>query len=120
MVSLRTERTGVDNTIFVSTKGYAQHAPRIKIAKETTKGVNWGTGVWHKVRLERKGSGGTIKVFFDDMTKPIMIAEDTNFKSGYVGFGSFDDTGMVDEINIWGPSLETKKTEFYHRATSVQ
>ena len=32
MVSLRSEKTGVDNTIFVSTKGYAQHAPRIKIA----------------------------------------------------------------------------------------
>jgi hypothetical protein len=32
MVSLRTEVTGVDNTIFVSTKGYAQHAARIKIA----------------------------------------------------------------------------------------
>ncbi len=31
-VSLRSEKTGVDNTIFVSTKGYAQHAPRIKIA----------------------------------------------------------------------------------------
>jgi hypothetical protein len=32
MVSLRRQRTGVDSTIFVSTKGYAQHAPRIKIA----------------------------------------------------------------------------------------
>ena len=32
MVSLRSEKTGVDNTIFVSTKGYGQHAPRIKIA----------------------------------------------------------------------------------------
>ncbi len=32
MVSLRRDLTGVDNTIFVSTKGYAQHAPRIKIA----------------------------------------------------------------------------------------
>jgi hypothetical protein len=32
MVSLRSEKTGVDNTIFVSTKGYAQHSPRIKIA----------------------------------------------------------------------------------------
>src|SRR5437764_6916739 len=88
-------------------------APRIKIAKETTKGVNWGTGVWHKVRLERKGSGGTIKVYFDDMNKPIMVAEDTNFKSGYVGFGSFDDTGMVDDVRIWAPSLERKKTEFF-------
>ena len=93
-------------------------APRIKIAKETTKGVNWDLGVWHKVRLERKGSDRTIKVYFDDMNKPIMTAEDTNFKSGYVGFGSFDDTGMVDEIKIWGPSLETKKTEFYQRANT--
>jgi len=95
-------------------------APRIKIAKETTKGVNWGLGIWHKVRLERKGSDGTIKVFFDDITKPIMTAEDTNFKSGYVGLGSFDDTGMIDDIKIWGPSLETKKTEFFQRATSTQ
>jgi hypothetical protein len=32
MSSLRRDETGVDNTIFVSTKGRAQHAPRIKIA----------------------------------------------------------------------------------------
>ncbi|MCC6778819.1 MAG: hypothetical protein IT537_19700 [Hyphomicrobiales bacterium] len=32
MVSLRTDRTGVDNTVFVSTKGYGRHAARIKIA----------------------------------------------------------------------------------------
>ena len=91
-------------------------APRIKIARQTTKGVNWGLGIWHKVRLEHKGSDGSVKVFFDDMTKPIMTAEDTTFKSGYVGFGSFDDTGMVDNIKIWGPSAETKKTEFFQRA----
>ncbi len=32
MVSLRKNLTGVENTIFVSTKGYARHAARIKIA----------------------------------------------------------------------------------------
>jgi hypothetical protein len=32
MVSLTPTETGIENTIFVSTKGYAQHAPRIKIA----------------------------------------------------------------------------------------
>lgn len=32
MVSLTREETGIQNTIFVSTKGYAQHAARIKIA----------------------------------------------------------------------------------------
>jgi hypothetical protein len=89
--------------------------PRIKIAKETTKGVNWGLNVWHKVRLERITADGSIKVFFDDMTKPIMVAEDKSFAKGYIGFGSFDDTGKVDNIRIWGPSMETKKTTFFQK-----
>jgi hypothetical protein len=84
-------------------------APRKNFAKETTKGVNWGLGVWHHVKLERTTSDGMIKVYFDDMTKPIMIAQDTTFKTGGIGFGSFDDTGRVDNIKIWGPSVEDKK-----------
>ncbi len=88
-------------------------APRIKIAKETTQGVNWGLEAWHKLRLERKASDGSIKVYFDDLTKPIMVAEDKTFVSGYIGFGSFDDTGKVDNIKIWGPSVETKKAGFF-------
>jgi hypothetical protein len=91
------------------------NAPRTNIAKETTKGVNWGLGVWHQVRLERKSSDGSIKVYFDNMEKPIMVAEDKTFRSGYIGFGSFDDTGMVDNIRIWGPSIETKRMEFFAR-----
>ena len=92
-----------------------KNAPRTKIARETTKGVNWGLNVWHKVRLERKVTDGTIKVYFDDLTKPIMLAENKTFGAGYVGFGSFDDTGKVDNIRIWGPSVETKRTEFFKR-----
>jgi len=78
--------------------------------------VNWGLNVWHKVRLERDTKAGAIRVYFDDLSKPIMIAEDKNFTSGYIGFGSFDDTGMIDNIRIWGPAVETKKTEFFNRA----
>ena len=89
--------------------------PRTKIARETTKGVEWGRGVWHTVRLERKASDGAIKVYFDDMSKPIMLAEDKTFGAGYVGFGPFDDTGMIDNIKIWGPSIESKKTEFFQK-----
>ena len=92
------------------------NAPRTNIAKETTKGVNWGLGVWHKVRLERSVASGSIKVYFDDMTKPIMLAEDRTFGAGQIGFGSFDDTGMVDNIRIWSPSVETRKTGFFKAA----
>ena len=40
MVSLGRDLTGVDNTIFVSTKGYAQHAARIKIAIDPPDALN--------------------------------------------------------------------------------
>ena len=92
------------------------NAPRKNFAKETTKGVNWGLGVWHKVRLERNIAAGSIKVYFDDMTKPIMMAEDKTFGTGQIGFGSFDDTGMVDNIRIWSPSVEAKQTGFFKAA----
>ena len=87
--------------------------PRTNIAKKTTKGVNWGLGLWHKVRLERKVSDGSVRVFFDDMKEPIMLAEDKTFGAGYIGFGSFDDTGMVDNIRIAGNKVQKKKIEFF-------
>jgi hypothetical protein len=85
-------------------------APRTKIAQRTTKGVNWGLGVWHKVRLERRLASGTVKVYFDDLEHPIMEAEDKTFGAGQIGFGSFDDTGMVDNIRVWAPSIDAKHT----------
>jgi hypothetical protein len=82
--------------------------PRTKVATETTKGVNWGLNVWHRVRVERTIGDGMIKVYFDDLKQPIMVAEDRTFGAGYVGFGSFDDTGMIANVRIWGPAMETK------------
>jgi hypothetical protein len=90
---------------------------REKIAKETTGGIKWGTtNDWHKVRLERKISDGSIKVYFDDLSKPIMVAEDKTFDLGYLGFGSFDDTGKVGNIKVWAPKMEKRKTGFYQPA----
>ena len=65
------------------------------------------------MRLERYAATGSIKVYFDDMVEPIMTAEDKSFATGQIGFGSFDDTGMVDNIRIWAAKMETKKTEFF-------
>ncbi len=91
-------------------------APRLAIAKEVSSGVTWGQDTWHKVRLERKLADGTIQVYFDDLTKPIMRAEDKTFGAGYIGFGSFDDLGKIDNIKIYGPSMETRAMKFFKRA----
>ena len=90
-----------------------KNAPRTNIAKQTTQGVDWGLGVWHKVRIERNVATGSIRVFFDDMAKPIMVAEDKTFGAGYIGFGSFDDTGMIDNVRISGSSVETRPAAFF-------
>jgi len=85
-------------------------APREKFAKETTKGVNWGLGVWHKLRVERKASDGTVRVWFDDMNKAIMTGEEKTFGPGAIGFGSFDDTGKVANIRVWAKEKPEAKT----------
>jgi len=87
--------------------------PRVAIAQKTTKGVNWGLGVWHHVRIERTLQDGAIRVFFDDLNDPIMVAQDTHFDYGRVGFGSFDDTGMVTNIRIWAPAKAPQRSGFF-------
>jgi hypothetical protein len=85
-------------------------APRLKFGKEVTAGAQWGLDVWHHVRVERKASDGSVRVFFDDMTKPIMQASDKTFGTGAVGFGSFDETGKIANIRIWSANMEKKET----------
>ncbi|MEQ9437787.1 MAG: hypothetical protein RIG62_02020 [Cyclobacteriaceae bacterium] len=88
--------------------------PRIAIGEKVSDGVDWGEkNQWHKVKIERTLEDGSIKVYFDDMTTPIMEATDTHFTEGYIGFGSFDDTGMIDNIKIWGPKASSPPEAFF-------
>lgn len=89
--------------------------PRTKISTTTTDGVNWGLEVWHRVRLERNSGTGTIKLYFDDLETPVMEATDKTFGEGAIGFGSFDDTGKVKNIRIWGPKMERTATPAFER-----
>jgi len=87
--------------------------PRKNFAAKTTQGVQWGSEKWHHVRLERNASEGSIKVFYDDMKAPIMEAADKTFATGRIGFGSFDDSGRVDNVRIWAPKVETSEKTFF-------
>ena len=85
------------NQIFI-----VNHAPRTKISITTTPGTPWSDD-WHQARIIRDVDSGQITVFFDDLTKPAMTANDTTFTSGLLGFGSFDDIGDFDDIRIYVP-----------------
>ncbi|MHC4719868.1 MAG: 3-keto-disaccharide hydrolase [Planctomycetota bacterium] len=74
---------------------------RVSIAKTRTEGTKWDDN-WHTIRLLRDVDKGTIEVFLDDMTKPIMTAVDKSLTSGRIGVGSFDDTGRFDDLRLHG------------------
>lgn len=103
-VHLATKADAHANSIFL-----VNDAPRVSIAQERTDGTDWGTG-YHTIRIERDASAGTIAVYYDDMSKPVMKTTDKTFTHGGIGFGSFDDTGMIDDVRIWGkPAAPTTK-----------
>ena len=44
---------------------------------------------------------------------PSLSARDKTFAAGWIGVGSFDDTGKVSRIRIWSPEFVSKNVDFY-------
>lgn len=84
------------NQIFI-----VNGADRKKISTTSTTGTSWDDK-WHNVRITRDVASGAIAIYFDDMKKPIMTAEDKTFTWGQVGLGSFDDSGNWDDVKVYG------------------
>jgi hypothetical protein len=82
--------------------------PRVSIAQERTKGTPW-TDDWHHVRVVRNVKTGQIAVYFDDMERAVMSAQDDHFTHGRLGVGSFDDTAQFDDIHVWGQAHSSGK-----------
>ena len=85
-------------------------APRKSFAPISPSGIDWGSD-WQHVRLEREGDA--IRVFYQDMRKPVLEANNSEFKSGYVGVGSFDDTGKIDNIRVWAAEATDGKLPLF-------
>ena len=77
--------------------------------------VTWSDGEWHRVRIERSVAFGVIKVYVDNMDAPIMQAEDVSFGTGYIGFGAFDDSGMIDNISVRAPYVMNSKQGIFKK-----
>jgi hypothetical protein len=43
----------------------------------------------------------------------IQEANDKTFGKGYMGFGSFDDSGKIDNIRIWAKDFEKKPIDVF-------
>lgn len=94
-VHLATKADPHANSIFL-----VDGKPRVSIAAERTDGTDWATG-WQNIRIERDADSGSIKVYFNDMEKPVMVAGDKHFSGGPIGLGSFDDVGQFDDVKLY-------------------
>jgi hypothetical protein len=78
------------------------NSDRTMITRDQSEGTPWTDG-WHNIKVTRHD--GAVKVYFDDMTKPVMTADDTTFGAGEIGIGTFDDSGNFDDIVLRGKQI---------------
>ena len=103
-VHLGTKPDPVSNNIHI-----VDGKPRRPLLEPQKKGTPWTDG-YHHVRVVRDVAKGTITAYFDDMAEPHLAAKDTTFKWGQIGVGSFDDTGNIDRVVLWGRRVEPPGT----------
>ena len=82
-------------------------AARKMITVDEADGTPWTDG-WHEIKVVRRTDDGTMEVYFDDMTEPLMTARDKRFQWGQVGIGTFDDHGNFDDIVLRGKRAERR------------
>jgi hypothetical protein len=78
---------------------------RTKTAIKTSEGKNRVINKWHKLRVVRNILEKTTKVYISDMLDPVIVAKDRTLIMGYIGFGSIDSPGKIDNIKIWAPAF---------------
>lgn len=77
-------------------------ADRKPITTFRTEGTPWKEGNWHRVKIVRNSTTGDIGVWFDDMGKPVLTAQDKTIEWCRIGLGSFDDLGEFKDVRIKG------------------
>ncbi|MEI6464495.1 MAG: hypothetical protein WCQ89_07200 [Verrucomicrobiota bacterium] len=78
------------------------HADRRPITATRTGGTPWQPGQWHRLKLVHDTVTGKIAVYFDDMEKPVLTAQDKTLGHGWIGLGSFDDLGRFRNLQLQG------------------
>jgi hypothetical protein len=96
-----------DNTIYPHNGIFVvNNADRLRIEDQWT-GFHGATPAiadaeWHKVRVVRCAGTGETAVYMDGSKYPLMTTVDTTFRSGRVGFGSFDNAGRIRKLTVTG------------------
>jgi hypothetical protein len=109
-----TAHDGVAHNILI-----VNDADRSAISTTFTPGYDWGRDVWKRLRVVRDADSGAMAVYdLDTPNDAILTASDTTFKEGYVGFGSFDNTGRVRNVKVWAAASTPGAPDFFAPAAA--
>ncbi len=114
----RKERFGYAH-ISQGADGVAHHilvvddSDREPITSRRNKGVDWGKDAWHRVRVVFHATTKRMEVFFDDMQDPVLVSNEIPLSGGYLGFGTFDDVGRVDNVSLWAEKATEEPASFF-------
>ena len=94
---ISTAHDGVAHNILI-----VDNADRKAISTTFTPGYDWGHDVWKRLRVVHDAVSGAMAVYDLDAPSPALLtAKDTTLKGGYLGFGSFDNSGRVRNVKLW-------------------
>lgn len=93
------------HNIIMKVKGSKRETIDLEVSPEARL-----TSDWHTIRVEHDKSGA-IRVFVDNLESPLMTARDTDYPAGSVGFGSFDDRALFDDVVVTGHRLKPVEAE---------
>jgi hypothetical protein len=83
-------------------------APRRNLLPPQERGIEWGSAVWHRVRVVREGA--RVRVVFDESTAPTFEV-DVPLGAGRLGVGSFDDSGRFRAIRLRGERVAEDRAD---------
>lgn len=109
---ISTAHDGVAHNILI-----VNEADRKAISATFSAGYDWGRNLWKKLRVVRDVESGATSVFdLDAPTQAILTANDKTFTGGYVGFGSFDNSGQVRNVKVWAAASTPGAPDFFSAA----
>ena len=79
-------------------------APRTPITTRRTQGVDWGWNEWRHLRVEFDAEAGSVRALVDG--EEALYSDSVPFRSGFLGFGSFDDEGRIDNLRVWSDDAQ--------------
>ena len=88
-------------------------AARTPVTTYRNTGIDWGEDEWQHVKVVHSATSGETKIYFNDMQQPVLVSKDKTFSGGYIGFGSFDEKGQIDNIRIQSKHFTIKYSKIF-------